>query len=209
MPGLHGSSLAAQQHSAGVTTGHQSAAVAGACTLPLSFEMPEATSDPYKVQEITHLKGKPRAAEALELLQRVALQVQPIMRKRQWTVRKLSEFIPKSDNLLGLNVNRGAEVKIRLRPPGQEDSFYSWNHVLGTMLHELCHNKIGPHNAGEHLTPACPALLSLSMGIGEAAAYPNASVALNKTGSSCSAWWLFSAPCFGLWIKDQHSWPCC
>ena len=110
--------------------------------------MPIAQSDPYKVQEISHLKRQPRAAEALELLKRVALQVQPIMRKRQWTVRKLSEFVPKSNNLLGLNVNRGAEVKLRLRPPGQEDSFYPWEHVLGTMLHELCHNNIGPHNAG-------------------------------------------------------------
>lgn len=110
--------------------------------------MPIAQSDPYQVQEICHLKKQPRAAEALELLKRVALQVQPIMHKRQWAVRKLSEFVPKSNNLLGLNVNRGAEVKIRLRPPGQEDSFYPWEHVLGTMLHELCHNNIGPHNAG-------------------------------------------------------------
>jgi hypothetical protein len=42
---------------------------------------------------------------------------------------------------------RGQEVKIRLRPAGREGSFYDWNHVLGTMLHELCHNRIGPHNA--------------------------------------------------------------
>lgn len=109
--------------------------------------MPRDASE-YKVQEICHLKGKLRAAEALELLKQVARQVQPIMYKRQWAVRKLSEFIPKSNNLLGLNVNRGAEIKIRLRPPGQEDSFYDWNHVLGTMLHELCHNQIGPHNTG-------------------------------------------------------------
>jgi hypothetical protein len=41
---------------------------------------------------------------------------------------------------------RGQEVKIRLRPAGRESTFYDWNHVLGTMLHELCHNHIGPHN---------------------------------------------------------------
>lgn len=123
-----------------------------ACKLHHRYQkMPLADSDPYKVQEITHLKGKPKAAEALELLRRVALQVQPIMHKRQLTVRKLSEFIPKSSSLLGLNVNRGAEIKIRLRPPDQDDSFYCWNHVLGTMLHELCHNKVGPHNAGNHV----------------------------------------------------------
>ncbi|KAF6266695.1 WLM domain-containing protein [Scenedesmus sp. NREL 46B-D3] len=108
--------------------------------------MPVTQIDRYQVQEIKTL-GKDREAEARQMLERVAKQVQPIMRKRQWTVRKLSEFIPRSPNLLGLNVNRGQEVKIRLRPAGREGSFYDWNHVLGTMLHELCHNRIGPHNA--------------------------------------------------------------
>jgi hypothetical protein len=49
--------------------------------------------------------------------------------------------------LLYMCIRRGQEVKIRLRPAGREGSFYDWNHVLGTMLHELCHNRIGPHNA--------------------------------------------------------------
>lgn len=44
-------------------------------------------------------------------------------------------------------MHRGQEVKIRLRPAGSQAAFYDWNHVLGTMLHELCHNRIGPHNA--------------------------------------------------------------
>ncbi|WIA29116.1 hypothetical protein OEZ86_011627 [Tetradesmus obliquus] len=108
--------------------------------------MPVAQTDEYKVLEIKTL-GKDRDAEARQMLERVAKQVQPIMRKRQWTVRKLSEFVPRSPNLLGLNVNRGQEVKIRLRPAGSQAAFYDWNHVLGTMLHELCHNRIGPHNA--------------------------------------------------------------
>jgi hypothetical protein len=67
--------------------------------------MPVAQTDEYKVLEIKTL-GKDRDAEARQMLERVAKQVQPIMRKRQWTVRKLSEFIPRSPNLLGLNVNR-------------------------------------------------------------------------------------------------------
>jgi hypothetical protein len=67
--------------------------------------MPVAQTDDYKVLDIKTL-GKDRDVEARQMLERVAKQVQPIMRKRQWTVRKLSEFIPRSPNLLGLNVNR-------------------------------------------------------------------------------------------------------
>jgi hypothetical protein len=51
---------------------------------------------------------------------------------------QLAEFSPRNPGLLGLNVNRGAEVKIRLRPARDDDSFYDWNHILGTMLHEVC-----------------------------------------------------------------------
>jgi hypothetical protein len=44
--------------------------------------------DPYRCLEITVLK-KPRSDEARALLERVAKQVQPIMRARQWTVKKV------------------------------------------------------------------------------------------------------------------------
>lgn len=67
--------------------------------------MPLAHVDEYKVLQITTL-GRARDVEARQLLERVAKQVQPIMRNRQWTVHKLSEFMPRSPNLLGLNVNR-------------------------------------------------------------------------------------------------------
>jgi len=96
---------------------------------------------------MTTLKGKPRHAEAFELLTKAARQVQPIMTKRSWSVGKLTEFVPKSPNLLGLNVNKGQEIKVRLRPPGSADGFFEWHHVLGTVLHELVHIVHGPHNA--------------------------------------------------------------
>jgi hypothetical protein len=102
--------------------------------------------DAYKVLQIKTL-GRSNDPEARSLLEKVAYQVQPIMRKRSWTVKQLSEFVPKNPNLLGLNVNRGAEVKIRLRPHHSQDSFYDFNHILGTMLHELVHIVHGPHNA--------------------------------------------------------------
>ena len=41
-----------------------------------------------------------RDAQARELLETVASQVQPILRRRKWTVPMLSEFYPQQRNLL-------------------------------------------------------------------------------------------------------------
>lgn len=54
---------------------------------------------------------------------------------------------PKRAALLGLNVGAGIHVKLRLRRPNNDEEFYPYNEVLDTMLHELCHNAHGPHNA--------------------------------------------------------------
>ena len=96
----------------------------------------------------------------------VTIAVRPLVycdRARQCT--KLCEFLPKNDNLLGININRSV-IKIRcecpqcshpghasalsplpaVRPAHDTTSFYPYEHTLGTMLHELCHMRIGPHN---------------------------------------------------------------
>ena len=54
---------------------------------------------------------------------------------------------PKNPRLLGLNVNRGVEVKLRLRRDGRDLDFVPYEEVLDTMLHELAHNARGPHDA--------------------------------------------------------------
>lgn len=54
---------------------------------------------------------------------------------------------PGNKSLLGLNINRGAEIRIRLRQPSSDLAFYPYEHVLGTMLHELAHMARGPHDA--------------------------------------------------------------
>ena len=94
------------------------------------------------------LKEHADSHRAMEVLMRVARQVEPIMQKRQWKVAKLREFMPKSRNLLGLNVNRGQEICIRLRPEPDRNStrIYDFQFVLGTMLHELVHIKISAHS---------------------------------------------------------------
>lgn len=102
-------------------------------------------NDLNKVWEVKPLK-KPREDEAREILEKVARQVQPIMRKRKWKVKILYEFCPSNPALLGLNVDGGAEVKLRLRRQNNEWDFFPYEQILDTMLHELCHNEFGPHN---------------------------------------------------------------
>lgn len=59
-----------------------------------------------------------------------------------------SEFCsPKNRALLGLNVGGGIHVKLRLRRADRDEEFLPFHEVLDTMLHELCHNVHGPHNA--------------------------------------------------------------
>ncbi|KAL3632140.1 hypothetical protein CASFOL_025124 [Castilleja foliolosa] len=103
-------------------------------------------NDLNKVWEVKPLK-KVREDEAREILEKVAKQVQPIMRRRKWKVTVLSEFCPSDPSLMGLNIGGGAEVKLRLRRPNNEWDFFRYEQILDTMLHELCHNEFGPHNA--------------------------------------------------------------
>ncbi|KAL9262897.1 DNA-dependent metalloprotease WSS1-like protein [Drosera capensis] len=121
-------------------------------------------SDLNKVWEIKALK-KPGQDEAKRILERIAKQVQPIMRKRKWRGKVLSEFFPNNPSLLGLNVGGGVQVKLRLRRPNREWDFIPYNQVLDTMLHELCHNAHGPHNASfyqlwDELRKECEELIS-------------------------------------------------
>ena len=69
--------------------------------------------DLNKVWEIKALKRKPREEEATKILEKVANQVHPIMTRRKWRVKLLSEFCPTNPRLLGVNVNRGVQVKPR------------------------------------------------------------------------------------------------
>uniref|UniRef100_A0A803LQ41 Zinc ion binding protein n=1 Tax=Chenopodium quinoa TaxID=63459 RepID=A0A803LQ41_CHEQI len=110
--------------------------------------------DLNKVWETRALKRKPRQDEAKQILERIA--------KQKFTYWPCS---PKRNELLGLNVNRGVEVKLRLRRPDRELEFYSFHEVLDTMLHELCHNAHGPHNASfyqlwDQLRKECEELMS-------------------------------------------------
>ncbi|KAK6947066.1 WLM domain [Dillenia turbinata] len=120
--------------------------------------------DLNKVWEIKTLK-KVGEDEARKILERIAKQVQPIMKKHGWRVKLLTEFCPKNPALLGLNVGSGVEIKLRLRRPNRDWDFFPFDRILDTMLHELCHNVHGPHNASfyklwDELRQECEELMS-------------------------------------------------
>ncbi|KAI8157549.1 hypothetical protein K4K49_005222 [Colletotrichum sp. SAR 10_70] len=98
----------------------------------------------------SHLVDFPRASDALQILKKVASLVKPIMRARGWKVRELAEFYPDQANLLGLNVNRGQRILVRLRYPGDRSLFLPIEQVVDTMLHELSHIVFGPHDGNFH-----------------------------------------------------------
>ncbi|KAJ2611425.1 hypothetical protein H4S08_003168 [Coemansia sp. RSA 1365] len=69
------------------------------------------------------------------------------MQRHGWRVKVLREFYPRTANLLGLNVNRGQEIRLRLRSAHDDGLFLEYTEVLGTMLHELVHIVRAPHDS--------------------------------------------------------------
>jgi DNA-dependent metalloprotease WSS1 len=90
-------------------------------------------------EQMTILKTFENSSNALSLLKRAADNVLPIMKNRKWKVKHLQEFYPSNPNLLGLNVNHGLVVKVRLRKHSNKSAFLEYIDVLGTLLHELVH----------------------------------------------------------------------
>lgn len=85
-----------------------------------------------------------RLEEAWFLLHKIASMVFPIMRSHGFRVKHLTEFY--RADLLGRNFNHGAKIELRIRRNDNPNEFLPLHSLLGTMLHELTHNKIGPHN---------------------------------------------------------------
>lgn len=115
----------------------------------LSDTMSHGELDPL-VSQYQYESHRRRAPEALKALQKIASIVKPIMRQRNWRVGTLCEFYPPEHDLLGLNINRGEKICLRLRHPGDEDQFLPLEQVVDTMLHELCHIVHGPHDQQFH-----------------------------------------------------------
>merc|ERR1712187_92266 len=62
----------------------------------------------------------------------------------------------------------GEKIQIRLRRT-KDDDFFPYEDVLGTLLHELVHNEVGPHNAQfykllDELQKECEDLMNKGIG---------------------------------------------
>lgn len=100
----------------------------------------------YRIHSVKVLTKLPRANEASTLLQRLVQATRALLIRRKWKVPLLSEFLPKSAGLLGLNLNGGSKIMIRLREHQNNEAFLPWESLLGTMVHELVHIEIGAHS---------------------------------------------------------------
>ncbi len=96
--------------------------------------------------------GLPERARAREALEFFATHpgVLAVMKSRAWFVPVLAEMYPEGAVnvdpvcVLGLNVNKGAEIQLRLRT----DDLQGWRKtavVFKTLYHELAHNEISEH----------------------------------------------------------------
>lgn len=98
------------------------------------------------IQKVAVLQRKPSRDDALSLLKETAKRVSYIMKENKFRVGMLVEFCPKDKRLLGMNMNRGAKILLRLRNPNDEFRFLPMECIMGTMLHELTHNLHGSHD---------------------------------------------------------------
>mmetsp|Transcript_15746 Transcript_15746/g.19241 ORF Transcript_15746/g.19241 Transcript_15746/m.19241 type:complete len:274 (-) Transcript_15746:1523-2344(-) len=97
----------------------------------------------------------PHYFEAEKLLKSLAQEVSFLLVKHKWVVGSLNEMDPENDalfkkkekdcSLLGYNENAGKCIYLLLRTP--DGAFRERDSLIQTLLHELCHNEVGPHNA--------------------------------------------------------------
>ncbi|GEQ67754.1 hypothetical protein JCM33374_g1419 [Metschnikowia sp. JCM 33374] len=107
---------------------------------------PERPSPISRIDKIASLKRYADKDKALDLLHQIARAVAPIIHAYNFKVGTLCEMYPKSQSLLGLNVNRGEKILIRLRSARNDRTFLPMGDLIGTLLHELTHNVHGPHD---------------------------------------------------------------
>ncbi|KAI8620550.1 WLM domain-containing protein, partial [Chytriomyces sp. MP71] len=104
---------------------------------------------------IKPLEGLPNSDPARRLLIRIREDVGiiEVMRKHHWYVHTLTEMPPvaptEEGKLLGFNKNAGEEISLRLRTDDMS-GFRHYRTIISTVLHELVHMEIGPHNDDFH-----------------------------------------------------------
>ncbi|KAL5345677.1 hypothetical protein ACLOAV_009431 [Pseudogymnoascus australis] len=102
------------------------------------------------IYDIQVERGLSRPDVAMNTLQRAASLVKPLMRAHNFKVGLLAEFLPKEKGLLGLNTGGGRTIHVRLRHATDPTQFFTFQMIMDTLLHELSHNRFGPHDANFH-----------------------------------------------------------
>lgn len=85
-----------------------------------------------------------------------------VMAQHEFSVALLTELAPhEHPELLGLNVNAGQEIKLRIRT-NFYDGFRSYNDVRRVLCHELAHNVWGQHDNNVRLSHHASRILANS-----------------------------------------------
>ncbi|KZT67333.1 WLM-domain-containing protein [Daedalea quercina L-15889] len=106
------------------------------------------SSSQYAFHRIEPLAHLPEPASARALLTRLAHDpaIRHVMQKHHLAVGLLTELAPhEQPHLLGLNVNAGQAIKLRLRTD-RYDGFRLYSEVRKVLCHELSHNVWGDHD---------------------------------------------------------------
>ena len=109
----------------------------GKCGFAKCTELSKASKDP---------DDRKRARAMLRCA--ASLAVHGVMRARNWLVPTMVEFLPRNQGLLGININKGQRIKVRLR---NDAGFLPFVSILGTVLHGAhcyhseSHRKCAPH----------------------------------------------------------------
>ncbi|KXN90690.1 hypothetical protein AN958_03975 [Leucoagaricus sp. SymC.cos] len=107
-----------------------------------------APSSKYRFQRIAPLTHLPNPSSAEAILDKLANDpaILHVMAKHQFTVGLLTELAPhEQPGLLGLNVNAGQEIKLRIRTDDYE-GFRLYSEIRRVLCHELTHNVWGDHD---------------------------------------------------------------
>ncbi|GLB41640.1 putative WLM-domain-containing protein [Lyophyllum shimeji] len=102
----------------------------------------------YRFHQLTPLAHLPNPSGALALLTKLSEDpaIQHIMQLHKFSVGVLTELAPhEHPELLGLNVNAGQAIKLRLRTD-RYDGFRLYKDVRRVLCHELTHNVWGAHD---------------------------------------------------------------
>ncbi|KAJ3569206.1 hypothetical protein NP233_g5201 [Leucocoprinus birnbaumii] len=109
---------------------------------------PSAPSSKYKFHCVAPLPHLPNPASAQKILDKLANDpaILHVMAKHEFSVGLLTELAPhEQPHLLGLNVNAGQEIKLRIRTNAY-DGFRLYSEVRRVLCHELTHNVWGDHD---------------------------------------------------------------